>query len=274
MALPRKKTDFTLNPVKIGTEYLKYGFDRIEQLMQRTDQKTNYLPRTIKLRDLDAAFIDYVKNKDMKLILDGKEVPAFLLSKERWGEFAKTWQFVDNDKNILTPFITIKRTKKELGTRVGKRYIVPQPRTFTYIDVPIIDEGEVINLRFKVPEPTFVDMYYEVRLFTKYQENANIYDEQILNLFASRQAYCWIKGTPFAIHLEETNEDNVQDIKGDRMKVSVFQIKLLGFIQNEKKFQIVKTTRLPKLSVTLKNTVNIPALVSGTFDNTFDGTFG
>lgn len=252
MSFPKKKTDLNINPPKVGTEYLKYGMDRIEELMRKTDQKTNYLPRTIKLRDLDAAIIDFVKNKDMKLILDGKDVPAFLLSKERWGEFAKTWQFSDNDQNILTPFITVKRTKKEPGTRVGKRYIVPQPRRFTYIDVPILDEGQVINLRFRVPEPTFVDMYYEVRLFTKFQEFTNTYDEQILELFASRQAYCWIKGTPFAIHLESIEEDNVQDIKGDRMKVSVFQLKLLGFLQNEKKFEIVKTTRVPQISVTVK----------------------
>lgn len=253
MALPKKKkTDFVLNPVKIGTEYLNYGLDRIEELMQKTDQKTNYLPRTIRLRDVDAALFDFVKNKDMKLILDGKDVPAFYLSKERWGEFAKTWQYADNDQNVLTPFLTVRRTKKEPGTRVGRRYITPQPRNFTYIDVPILDEGQVINLRFKVPEPTFVDMYFEVRLFAKYQNDVNTYDEQILSLFASRQSYCWIKGTPFAIQLESNDEQNVQDVKGDRMYVTVYQVKVLAFIQDEKKFEIVKTSRAPQIKVTSK----------------------
>lgn len=253
MALPKKKkTDFILNPPKIGTEYLKYGLDRIEELMRLTDQKTNYFPRTIRLRDLDAAAFDFIKNKDMKLIIDGKDVPAFYLSKERWGEFSKTWEYTDNDQNVLTPFITIRRLKKEPGTRVGKRYIVPQPKTFSYIDVPILDEGQMINLRFKVPEPTFVDMYYEVRFFTKYQNDANTYDEQILDLFASRQAYAWIKGIPFAVHLESNDEQNVQDIKGDRMYVTVYQVKVLGYIQNEKKFEIVKTSRIPNISVNVK----------------------
>lgn len=250
MSLPKKKkTDFVLNPIKVGNEYLKYGFDRIEELMVKTDQKTNYLPRTIRLRDLDAAFFDFVKNKDMKLILDGKDVPAFYLAKERWGEFAKTWQYTDNDQNVLTPFITVRRIKKEPGTRVGKRYIVPQPRRFTYLDVPILDEGQIINLRFKIPEPTFVDMTFEVRLFTKYQNDVNAYDEQILEMFASRQSYCWSKGTPFAVHLESNDEQNVQDIKGDRMYVTVYQVKVLGFLINEKEFEIVKTSRLPQINV-------------------------
>jgi len=250
MALPKKKLDFILNPVKIGTEYLKYGIDRIIELMVKTNQKTNYFPRTIRLRDLDAALFDFVKNKDMKLVLDGKDVPAFYLTKERWGEFSKTWQYTDNDQNVLTPFMTVRRTKKEPGTRVGKRYIVPQPRRFTFMDVPILDEGQVINLRFKIPEPTFVDMYYEVRFFSKFQNDANAYDEQVLDLFASRQAYCWIKGTPFAVHLESNEEQNIQDIKGDRMYVTVYQVKVLGFIQNENKFEIVKTTRAPQIKVT------------------------
>ncbi len=254
MALPKKKTDFILNPVKVGNEYLKYGFDRIEELMIKTDQRTNYLPRTIKLKDIDASIFDFVKNKDMKLILDGTDVPTFYLTKERWGELAKTWQFVDNDKNILTPYVTVRRTKKEIGTRLGnKKYVVAQHRPFVYVDVPIIDEGEQINLRFKVPQPTSVDLTFEVRLFSKYQNDVNFFDEKILQLFASRQAYTWIKGTPFAIHLEEMNDENVQDIKGDRMYVSVYTIKILAFIQDEKNFEIVKTSRIPKITVRTKN---------------------
>jgi len=251
MSFPKKKTDININPVKIGTEYLKYGLDRIEELMRKTNLKTNYLPRTIRLRDLDAAILDFVKTKDMKLILDGKDVPAFLLSKERWGEFSKTWQFTDNDQNILTPFITVKRTKLEMGTRVGKRYIVPQPKTFRYIDVPILDEGQLINLRFRVPEPTFVDMHFEVRLFTKFQEYTNIYNEQILDTFASRQAYCWVKGTPFTVQMDGISDEDVQDIKGDKMKVTIIQIMIKGFIMNENKYQIVKTSRMPKMTVSV-----------------------
>src|SRR6516225_2444417 len=43
----KKKTDLVLNPPKIGTEYLKYGFDRIETLMVKSDTKTTFLPKSI-----------------------------------------------------------------------------------------------------------------------------------------------------------------------------------------------------------------------------------
>lgn len=254
MALPKKKTDININPPKVGTEYLKYGLDRINELMLKTNPKHNYLPRTIKLRDIDAAALDFVKNKDMKLILDEKDVPVFLLTKERWGEFSKTWQYVDNDQNVLTPYITIRKVRKEQGTRMGKRYTVAQHKKFAYYDVPILDEGEVINLRFKVPQPVSVDVTYEIRLFAKMQEYVNIFDELILDTFSSRQAYCWIKGNPFPIILEEElREEDILDVKGDRMYVSVYNFKILSFYQNEKNFEIVKTSRLPKTDVIVKN---------------------
>lgn len=256
MALPKKKkTDININPPKVGTEYLKYGLDRIHELMLKTNPKHNYFPRTIKLRDIDAAAYDFVKNKDMKLILDGKDVPVFYLTKERWGEFSKTWQYADNDQNVLTPYITVRKIRREQGTRLGdKKYTVAQHKTFGYFDVPILDEGQVINLRFKVPQPVSVDVTYEVRLFSKFQNDVNLMDEQVLDIFSSRQAYCWIKGNPLAIHLEsELEEESIQDIKGDRMYVAVYQIKILAYYLNEKKFEIVKTSRVPRTDIIVSN---------------------
>jgi hypothetical protein len=167
MALPKKiKLTLDTNPPKIGTEYLKYGMDRIEELMRQTDTKTKYLPRTIELEDLDQALFDYVNRDGMKLIIDNKIVPTFYLDNDRWGEFSKTWKFMDNDKNVPTPYITVRRVDKQPGTRIDKKYRIPQPRKFRYMNVPILDNGEVIYLQFKMPEPVIVYLTYEVALFT------------------------------------------------------------------------------------------------------------
>jgi len=254
--LPKKKFDTEILFVpKIGREYLKYGLDRIETLMVNTDKRTNYLPRTIGFRDIDLEIANIFKTGDFKLIIDGKLVPAFYLENERWGEFAKTWKFMDGDKNVKTPYITIRRTGKEPGTRLGKKYRIPQPRTFRYIDVPILDEGQVINLRFKMPEPVNIDLLYEIRLFTKYRIDFNQYDESVFKNFASCQAYIWVKGTPFPVHLESTTEANsIENIDGDRFYVGIYNIKALAYIQNEEEFEIVKTTRLPRISINVDNT--------------------
>lgn len=254
MALPKKvKLTIDTNPPQVGTEYLKYGMDRIEELMRQTDTKTKYLPRTIVFEDIDQAVFDYVNQDNMKCIIDNKIVPPFYLDNDRWGEFSKTWKFMDNDKNVPTPYITVRRIDKQPGTRLGGKYRIPQPRKFRYMNVPVLDNGEVIYLQFRMPEPINVDLIYEVALFTKYRVDVNQYDEQVLRNFASRQDYLNIKGNPIPLHFEGFAESNpIENIDGDRFFVSKYALKALGFIQDEKEFEIVKTTRRPKIGYVIK----------------------
>jgi hypothetical protein len=254
MALPKRvKLTLDTNPPKVGTEYLKYGMDRIEELMRETDTNTKYLPRTILLEDLDQALFDYVNRDGMKATIDNQSVPTFYLDNDRWGEFSKTWKFMDNDNNVPTPYITVRRIDKQAGTRLGTKYRVPQPRKFRYMNVPIMDNGEIIYLQFRMPEPTNVDLTYEIALFTKYRVDVNQYDEQVLKNFASRQEYLAIKGNPLPLLFEGFAESNpIENIDGDRFFVSKYALKILGFIQDEKEFEIVKTTRRPKIGYVIK----------------------
>lgn len=255
MALPKKKVKYThdIDPPKVGTEFLNYGMDRIEELMRATDTKTKYLPRTILLEDLDASIFDYVNSSGLDIILDGSKVPVFYLDNDRWGEFKKTWKFTDNDKNVPTPYITVRRTAKEPGTRLGTKHRIPQPRRFTYMEVPILDEGEIIYLRFKMPQPVNVDLIYEVSLFTKYRVDVNVFDEQILKKFQSRQDYVFIKGTPLPVLFEGMDEGGtIENVDGDRYFTPKYTLRLLGMLQDEKEFEIVKTTRQPRLGYVVK----------------------
>jgi hypothetical protein len=253
MSVPKKiKYTIDTNPPKPGVEYLHYGMDRIEELMVATDRKTKYLPRTILLEDIDGATFDYVNTGHMQIAIDGKIVPSFYLDNDRWGEFSKTWKFMDNDKNVPTPYITVRRIDKQPGTRLGTKYRIPQPRKFRYMNVPILDAGEIISLMFKMPEPVNVDMTYEATLFTKYRVDVNEYDQQILKNFASRQEYLFIKGSPMPLIFEGFAEANpIENIDGDRFFVAKYALKVLGFIQDEKEFEIVKTMRKPKFSIVL-----------------------
>lgn len=254
MSLPKKrKLTLDLNPPNVGTEYLKYGMDRIEELMNLTDVKTKYLPRTILLEDLDKTLFDYVNINALQLTIDGRLVPTFYLDNDRWGEFSKTWKFMDNDKNVPAPYITVRRIDKQGGTRLGVKYRIPQPRTFRYVNVPILDDGQIIYLQFKMPEPVNVDMIYEVTLFTKYRVDVNLYDEQILKNFSSRQEYVWFNGSPMPLLFEGFAENNtIENIDGDRFFVSKYALKILGFIQDEKEFEIVKTTRKPRIGYSVE----------------------
>lgn len=248
MALPKKKKiDFKINKPKPGHEYLNYGMDRINELMLQTDTKSKYLPRTIKFEDIDDAAYEFINSGELQLILDGKKVPVIYLDNDRWGEFSKTWKIADKDKNVPTPYITVRRIEKGKGTRLNNKSRVAQGKLFRYLDVPILDEGQVINLRFKMPEPVNIDLTYEFILFTKFRVDINKFDEILFKTFASTQAYRFINGSPIPILLEGTEEANtIENIDGDRMFIGKYKIKLLGFIQDENDFEIIKTSRKPK----------------------------
>lgn len=248
MSLPPKKVKYSLdiNPPKIGTKYLEYGFERINELMRLTDEKTKYLPRTILFEDLDIAVSEFVDTGKLELVMDGKKVPSFYLLNERWGEFERTWKFMDSDHNVPTPYVIIRRTEKKVGTRLGIKSLIPQLMKFRYYDVPILDEGQVVYLRFKTPEPINVDLTYEVSLFTKYIVDVNKFDEIVFKEFAAKQSYVFIDGNPMPLFLDSVTEANtIENIDGDKFFVSKYNITLRGFIRNEEDFSIVKTYRKP-----------------------------
>lgn len=250
MAMPKKvKYSVNINPTKVGNQYLEYGFERINELMKLSDEKTKYLPRTILLEDLDIAVSEFVDEGKLNLVVDGKKIPCFYLINERWGEFERTWKFMDNDKNVPTPYIVVRRTEKKVGTRLGNKSLIPQLMQFRYYDVPILDEGQVIFLRFKTPEPINIDLTYEVQLFTKYVVDINAFDEIIFKEFSAKQSYIFIDGNPMPLMLGDTTEANtIENIDGDKFFVSKYNLILKGFIRNEKDFEIVKTYRKPSIT--------------------------
>ena len=253
MALP-KKTKYTIdiNPPKIGYEKYWYGDERVKKLLADTDPRTKYLPQTILLEDLDMAVFKLIKEGDLKIVIDNRKVPVIFMDNERWGEFSKTWKIADDDKNVKTPYITVRRTDKAIGTRLNNKSQIPQQKKFTYINVPIEDEGEMIYLSFKVPEPVNIDLTYDIQLFTKYRVDVNMFDELYFTKFSSLQLYIFPKGNPMPIVLESSDEpQNIENADGDKFYISNFTIKLKGFIQNEEDVEITKTTRKPLIGIFL-----------------------
>lgn len=251
--MPQKKyknVDYNETPKDLTSHYKNYGLDRIEELLYRTDKKSTNLPRSIDFYDLDLSIKDLLDDGELSLILDGDKVPVFYMENERWGEFSKTWKLVDNDKNVPTPYITIRRVDKDKGSRMGDKPVVAQNKIFRYKEIPIYDDGQIIKLFFKIPQPINIDLTYEVNLFTKYRVDINEFDKIIFKKYAPMQLYVDVKGMYLPTILESVEEPStIQNIDEDKLIVGKYNIKLLGLIQDENEFEITKATRMPKISV-------------------------
>lgn len=251
--MPRKKyknINYDETPIKTADEYMEYGFDRIQQLLYQTDKHTVHLPRSIDFYDLDLSIKKLFDDDDGKLnlILDGKKVPVFYMENERWGEFSKTWKMMDGDKNVPTPYITIRRTDKDKGTRIDKPRVA-QHKLFRYKEIPIIDDGQVIYLLMKMPQPINVDLTYEINLFTKYRVDVNEMDKMMFREYSSTQLYVNINGSYMPTLLDNVDEaSTIQNIDEDKLIVGKYNIKLMGFVQDENEFEISKSSRKPNLT--------------------------
>lgn len=236
MAVPKGfRTDININPSKIGPEKRQEYLDDI-------GENGTFLPRGVSEEDMDQTFIEFVKN-DLAISIDGEKTPVIFLTIQRWSEFTRTWTFSDEYKDMQLPFITIVRQPDiQVGQNQAGYYNIPGRRTYTYMKVPTWDGNRKgVNL-YKVPQPTSVDITYEVRIFTNRMRDLNKFNSIVHKSFQSRQSYINVKGHPMPVHLESiSDESNVDDFENRRFYVQLFEMKLLGYILDENDFEVIPT---------------------------------
>ena len=149
------------------------GLKQRQNILDDIDDKTAYLPKGVEYEDIDRTFIDFA-NSDLELELDGESVPVIFLTIQKWTEFSKTWEFSDKFKNIKMPFVTIVRQPDiQVGTNQAGIWNIPGHKLYTYLKVPTFEGGRKGVDTYKIPQPTSVDVTYEVRLFCNRMRDLN-----------------------------------------------------------------------------------------------------
>jgi hypothetical protein len=238
MAVPKGwRSNINVNQGKIGPERRKEILDGIQN-------KGTFLPRGVLEEDMDQTFLEFVNSdKGFAISIDGTKVPVIFLTIQRWTEFSKTWQHSDKYKNIELPFITVVRKPDiQQGQNQAGLWNIPGNRTYTYYKVPTWDGIRKGVDLYKVPQPTSVDMMYEVRLFTNRMKDLNRFNRIIQRAFQSRQCYIDVNGHPMPLILETIgDESNIDDFENRRFYVQLFEIKLQGYILDEDDYEVVPT---------------------------------
>jgi hypothetical protein len=219
-----------------------YGFEQRQGYLDDISRKGTFLPRGVMYEDMDTTFIEFVE-KDLAIEIDGKRVPVLFLTLQRWSEFSKTWQFSDKYRDIEMPFITIVRQPNpQVGRNQAGLFNIPGRKTYTYMKVPTFEGGRTGVDTYKIPQPTSVDLTYEVRLFCNRMRDLNKLNQLIQKIFQSRQHYIRVNGHPMPIHLENIgDESNIDDFENRRFYVQPFEMVLYGYILDEADFEVIPT---------------------------------
>lgn len=249
MAMPKGyMTNINIKPGKIG-------FPRRQEILDDISDRGTFLPRGVLEEDMDQTFLEFLSSDErMSFSIDGQKVPVLFLTIQRWTEFSKTWQFSDKFKNIEIPFITVVRKPDiQQGQNQAGLWNIPVSRTYTYMKVPTWDGVRRGVDLYKIPQPTSVDLTYEVRLFTNRMKDLNKFNRLIQRAFQSRQCYINVNGHPMPLHLESIgDESNIDDFENRRFYVQLFEMKLLGYILDEDDFEIVPTVNRNVIAIELE----------------------
>lgn len=242
MAMPKKnKYHYNLNPSKVGK-------DRVDELMSYTDSKSDFLPPSITLEDLDNSIFNLFNEGKAVLYNNGNKVPVIFYPNQRWADIEKSWKYIDDDKNIATTFITVKRTATERGTHAVVKYGIPSRKVFNTFVVPKFDGTYSYNEIYKIPQPIPVDLSFAVKVVSKEMRIVNNFDTIMLDVFNDRQAYVMVNGHYLPVIQESVADDSrVDDISEDRVYVRTYTIKLVGYLQDENEFEV--TTSFKRMIV-------------------------
>lgn len=217
--------------------------DRVEEILANSDTNSTNLPKKVEIEDMDNAVFSMLEEGKFKMVIDGKDVPVIYLTNERWGEFEKTWKLADQDKNLVPPYITVRQISRGRGTYVGDKYNIPNKKMFTYMKVAKFENDKYGYDIYQIPQPSAIDLGYEIRLFSRYIQDVNEFVETFVDNYSALQFYVNVNGHYFRTEMNEEieQENTVDNIDGDRYYNPIATIKLKGYLQKEKDFKVIQS---------------------------------
>ncbi len=213
----------------------------------------NFLPQKLGIEDLSAGFKEFIENQNLHLIMENglsKKVPVVFIAHELWAERKKNWgdMRAENGEEISRPFIAITRTGVKKGTSPNK-FTVPNKKKFTFIKVPTFDGTLKGFDLYKIPQPTYMDINFEVKFVSRYMEDVDKFNEMMINkAYSSGQGYVSVNGYYIATKMDDpSDESNVDDINSERIYQISVPITMFGKIVDPTEFEKINTIK--KISI-------------------------
>jgi len=208
--------------------------------IRRDDDTINEL--SIGLYDLDYAIKYYFDNVIRPEVVEfGNiiKVPVIYGAPEKWKNVQADGYFRDNNGKIQAPLIAYKRTgvtkNKTLGSKVDGNFPnlyytqeIKHTQTNKYDQFSVLTNAKPIKTYINTIVPDYVDVTYDVIIWTDYIESMNKIVESVLY---TEGAY-WGDAEKFKFRSKIDSFTNTTDLaqEADRVVRTTFTITLFGYI--------------------------------------------
>jgi hypothetical protein len=231
---------------------------RRQELLQYINEDGTYLPKSVLHADLDRGMLDFVKN-ELKVVTAGEIVPMvdIIITTQNWSQYVETYKFIDLDYNPDPPYITVVRSPEvKYGTNPSLQYTIPNRKQFYYASVPTWNGNEQGMDIYTIPQPVPVDIKYNVKIVCNRMRELNQLNKIVMQTFASRQAYTFIKGQYVPIILDNVSDESQMTIDARKYYVQNYDFTMLGYLIDEEEFEvkpaIQRVTQLIEMDTTTR----------------------
>lgn len=219
------------NPNKVREEYY-------ENILKYSTP----LPQTLEYKDIDESFKKWVED-DLKIVFEGKNLPTLsLFSNQRFSEYMQSWQYTDENKNILMNFKTITRENNpKQGKNQGGLWNIPGDRFYTMKREEVLNNNGKISYRdYQMKQPKSVDLVYKVSLVTNKYELLNEFNVLMNDKFKARQCYIRPNGHFIPMTLENISDESEYNIDDRTFFSQIYTINVMGYVLTEDDFRVIE----------------------------------
>ena len=213
---------------------------RRQELLQYIKEDGTYLPKSVLHADLDRGMLDFVK-ENLKVVTAGEVVPMvdIIITTQNWTQYVETYKFIDLDYNPNPPFITVVRSPEvKYGSNPSLLYNIPNRKQFYYASVPTWNGNEQGMDIYTIPQPVPVDIKYSVKIICNRMRELNQLNKIVMQTFASRQAYTFIKGQYVPIILDNVSDESQMTMDARKYYVQNYDFTMLGYLIDEEEFEV------------------------------------
>jgi len=222
-----------INFNKLNFNQSKTGPDRIEQMNKNLFVNGNILPKPVTYNEIHDDIIRFIK-EDLSIDYNGSKLPAFFLTQQRFSEFSKTWEYVDENKNIQSNFIVITRENNpKKGTQQQDYANIPGNSFYTIGTSEKWSGDKNIIISYKMRQPYTVDFIYNIKLISNKIDLLNEVNNKINDNFKSKQSYICPNGHYMPIQLEDVSDESDYELDERKIFIQTFQLLIKGYIINE-----------------------------------------
>ena len=213
---------------------------RRQELLQYIKEDGTYLPKSVLHADLDRGMLDFVK-ENLKVVTAGEIVPMvdIIITTQNWSQYVETYKFIDLDYNPDPPYITVVRSPEvKYGSNPALIYNIPNRKQFYYASVPTWNGNEQGMDIYTIPQPVPVDIKYSVKIICNRMRELNQLNKIVMQTFASRQAYTFIKGQYVPIILDNVSDESQMTMDARKYYVQNYDFTMLGYLIDEEEFEV------------------------------------